>query len=212
MKPGRELDALVAEKVMGYQIAKALVPAIFVEGEWSIRADYPDDGVGPDSGWMCYSGLEPAYVRDCQCDQEPIDWFREVDMSDPRAVGFAQRHADRDRAEREREIPRYGHLGSCLEVVPRYSTDISSAWEIMELVFEGRMTKHPRVLPSFSVIPIRDDVRTWMTAAPEGARFAVTIEEGGFFAYGETVPHAICLAALRAFGVSEGTPQPHETR
>lgn len=71
---------------------------------------------------------------------------------------------------------------------PTYSTSISAAWEVVE--------------------KMRGDgwyVRITDTKSPLGHRWMVSFdtEEGLhplYTAYSETVPHAICLAALRAVG------------
>lgn len=123
MKPGRELDALIAEKVMG----------------WTRLEHSAPDALVP-------AGADPS---------QRIN----------------------------------------LTFVPRYSTDISSAWEVVEKLgaegFSLHLKAHRHENP------------------PKGE------EHEAFFwsnlvhreAFASTTPHAICLAALKTVpGVSEGSP------
>jgi hypothetical protein len=107
LKPGRELDALVAERVMG----------------WSSES------------------------RTAWCAQDPRSYLR---IQWKNGQGF------------ERELP-------------RYSTDIADAWEVVES-------------PHFDA---------WMVGRNANGKWHVwNPYECVVVAYGDTAPHAICLAAI----------------
>jgi hypothetical protein len=68
MTAGRELDAIVAEKVMGKEVLAEPMCAIFVEGDWSLHpASSPE-------GWACYAGMEPVMVDRCSCADGPSEY------------------------------------------------------------------------------------------------------------------------------------------
>ena len=71
---------------------------------------------------------------------------------------------------------------------PLYSTDISAAWEVVE-----KMREKGFYLDTNN----RQPEGYWCEFADEG------YEVGGQ-AFGESEPHAICLASLRALGVEVG--------
>lgn len=110
----RELDARVAEKVMGWTLAKAWAPAMFVEGGWSIHTDSE------------HLTRHPVYVQHCHCAdlQAPPD--------DPEKA-----YEQRWREEYQREVPIYGHWWQCLRVVPCFSTSIADAWTVVEKLNSG---------------------------------------------------------------------------
>ena len=61
MEVGRELDALVAEKVMGLEVlGKSTI--VYVEGETSI---HPDSDL---EGWGGLAERGPIYLRHCVCE------------------------------------------------------------------------------------------------------------------------------------------------
>lgn len=128
MPAGRELDAIVAERVMG-QTVLGRATAVFVEGEWSIHPESDPEG------WACYAGLEPLYLDHCLCDvaERPRNWPCETD--EEREM---MEQADREDAEqRARERARFnGHVASCLAVVPRYSTDRAAALHLLDLLVD----------------------------------------------------------------------------
>ena len=70
--------------------------------------------------------------------------------------------------------------------IPRYSTDIAAAWEVV-----GHLTQ----MPGFNSIDLRIEPDCVIAEAWIYSR-AKTVE-------GDTAPHAICLAALKA---QEATP------
>lgn len=69
-------------------------------------------------------------------------------------------------------------------ILPHYSTDIAAAWEVVERMRSGGWR-----------LELRDWVTYW------SARFNSDPDSQGRFAKEEDVPHAICLAALKAVGV-----------
>ncbi len=121
LKPGRELDALVAEKVMGLKIVVKV---------WGTGKKYRSFSVG-----------EPDYIYSS------------------------------DRPE-----------GELINSVPRYSTDIAAAWEVVE-----KLGQH------FQLFSPTDNRPSWEARFRDGRFKLVTAEAA-------TGPHAICLAALKAVG------------
>ena len=131
----RELDALVAEKVMGW--------------EWWIHIESDARFIALGGGWV--SHLHPKKASG----KEPVDW------------DVINRACD----------------------LPRYSTDISAAWQVVENV-ERR----------FAAVQV-----IW-EGPIYGARCIIRDEDGGAYSTeadkrAKTVPLAICLAALKALGV-----------
>ena len=118
MKPGRELDALVAEKVMGCRVQKT-------------------------------------------------------------TLGLCELGTGEERVYRDARIP-------------HYSTDIASVWGVVE-----KFAPEAMVLNRY----------------PTG-NFAVRFDHNGHWWSDvcDTAPHAICLAALKAVGVTETTPLPSEVK
>lgn len=124
MMTDRELDAQVAARVMGYELAGSGT-AVFVEGEWSIHSDSEPDG------WACYAGTEPFYVRHCSCRDGVFMFPIAPEDSSERKARYTKINADRQQ-QFERDRTRFGHSTSCLDVVPYYSTE----WDAMQLVAE----------------------------------------------------------------------------
>lgn len=78
-------------------------------------------------------------------------------------------------------------------VLPKYSTDIAAAWEVVEH-FSGRYTK---------IILSKHAGRGYfLSIYSDGDQKGDQTQSGFAFPYqgAETAPHAICLAALRAVG------------
>lgn len=68
----------------------------------------------------------------------------------------------------------------------RYSTDIAAAWEVVEKISVKNGTV--LVIPERNIVAIDDDL-------------AFAYDQGWLWhVEGESIPHAICLAALRAVG------------
>lgn len=67
-------------------------------------------------------------------------------------------------------------------VVPKYSSDMKAAWDIVDLL----KNKYPRFEISYS---------------PTSVSFAWTVRMGGFLGISSTAPQAICLCAAKALGV-----------
>jgi len=180
LKAGRELDALVAEKVMGLRVAGRCC-AVFVEGEWSIHPD------SEPAGWACYAGIEPVYARaDCDC-AEPL--VREYESPEKAAL-YAEIDAEREKRQ-SAAIAKTGHRTYCLRIVPNYSTEIAAAWEVLEKI--GRAT----------------EIR-WHPKAEQHVLVMIGVyDTPGGVAEAETVPLAICLAALE---VVRARPTEQETQ
>lgn len=144
MKPGRELDALVAEKVMG---------------------------------WRAHS---PGYPSLVDINGVPTGWL---------ASGQGSQGDDPDF---------------------RPSTDIAAAWEVVEKIsqlFKDKMIKWSDSLLMEELcngIRIQKVDDYWKAGLTSGED-SLHGEEHPFMAnrsaVGETAPHAICLAALKAVGV-----------
>lgn len=127
---GRELDALVAEKVMGLTVLPLRMVAAFVEGEWSL---HPESTV---EGWACHSEEAPVYVSRCMCDLGPI----QVPEDDPETNHLRHEHNETWQKEFDAEREKWGHTSRCLDVVPTYSTDIKAAWKVVEAMREHDFT------------------------------------------------------------------------
>lgn len=122
MKPGKDLDALVAEKVMGF--------------------------------WFDEKG---------RCHRHPRDPISPV--------------------------------SSIIISLSTYSTDIKSAWEIVE--HNTTESRYVRVIIETHPLGIECEIVQW------GEEFDENGEQNReiYGAIGDTAPHAICLAALKACGV-----------
>lgn len=78
---------------------------------------------------------------------------------------------------------RIDSIGMCADGnVPRYSTDIKAAWEVVEKL---------KLLERFSL--------TLQQLSPTNTAWTLSdLRDGEPIAWSETAPHAICLAALKA--------------
>ena len=115
MKPGRELDALISERLFERKI-------ICWEPGWA-----------PDGCWSMDLGAEgekdPWVLKRCCC-----DFLAKHDREICAEIGVEYREHYKDKIElRER----CGHFPTCLEIVPNYST----TWEGMRLVVEAMRAK-----------------------------------------------------------------------
>lgn len=168
MKPGRELDALVAEKVMG--ATPAQIQAFWAAAEHEDKAQecFKDAQQAPDIG------SHRANVQGI---------WHQIEASKLRL------------AERCK--------------VKEYSTSIAAAWEVVEkLMKEGKpiyvypdydFDSCPEMKPPHAYIWIAtnsdngfygSDLAPWPTCGDYLGE--------GFRCTGETAPHAVCLAALKA--------------
>ena len=172
MNAGRELDALVAEKVMGATLTGP-VGADYIEGEWTV--------------WGAPSGnqrVEPSCLRHCLC--ENTDKY------------YAD-HPDRYRGHSWESKNVGGHYPPCVMVVPRYSTSIAAAWEVVEKLRAMNST-----LELYSPGALVND-EMGIHAVEWQATFKSWEEPWGPHGpsvEAQTAPHAICLAALKAVGVT----------
>lgn len=155
MKPGPELDALIAEKVMGWmwcRINTEAYPASFVVQE-------------------PYRGRRFLVAREHVTDDSTSGYAR--------ATGA------------EPVVPTEAH------VVPHYSTDIKEAWRVVRRIADsGTNTKRDFVLHFHPANEV-DEEEGWQAEFVESCNDAM----GSGCAEGDTAPHAICLAALRAMNV-----------
>jgi hypothetical protein len=88
------------------------------------------------------------------------------------------------------DIEYFGHFAGCLGVAPDYSKNIAAAWQAVERLTEG-------VSPHCNLRVER--------LGDEGWRASMCFDDWenmwSGWAYADTAPHAICLAALKAVGV-----------
>ena len=156
MEAGRELDALVAEKVMGLEVLGQSTIA-YIEGETSIHPDSKPEH------WSCYAESGPIYLQHCVCE-------------------FKDEHD---------EII-YGHIVQCCDAVPLFSEEIGAAWEVVEV-----LTKKKEVTLEYYKLPTGD-------------KWGIAIGMGTVTGFGDTAPLAICLAALKAEGVTVPVMEPDQ--
>lgn len=143
---GCELDAAVAERVMGLNV---LGEAICLPN--------------PECGYLeipyeisAHGELRPVYLKACQCE-----------------------------SKQETDADYFGHIGPCLEVVRFYSTDINAALDtVNRLMSQGWQVD----------IIGENDVLRWYVCFDNRIGERVVLGQGG----AETLPEAICRAALRA--------------
>lgn len=125
---GRELDALVAEKVFGRTIV-GWDTAIYVEGEWSIHL-----GSDP-KGWACHADKSPLALAHCVC-----EFYDSADAAISDAYLIEEMRNDGHpnfRGDLRPDPKCGGHYASCLDVVPPYSTSIAAAWQVVEKMRES---------------------------------------------------------------------------
>lgn len=131
MKPGHDLDSLIAEKVMGFEV----IPLVNQEG-------------------VTFGPYKIRYVK---------TWYRELDN---------QSFND--------------------ETLPKYSTDIPATWEVVEKLISMDYMVDIQTHTKFHQVQLDKLV---------GETDKGGIWQGGESVDGESTPHAICLAALKAVGV-----------
>lgn len=176
MEAGRELDALVAERIMGLQVLPE-----FLHAKRYPTGDPPCVDSLQDERNAYGLGKHPFFVSpDCGCE--------DLDKTDPFELGEDSPHPWHD-------MPRFhGHAALCPEFVPLYSTDIAAAWQVVER-FDGRVTvSGPKAPVAGGEYQAGDK---WEA---EILPTAQTYFADSVFELGDTAPHAICLAALRAVG------------
>ena len=170
---GRELDKLIAEKVMGLPNIEMM----------HLTYDPECDGVDEFYPSSVPLGRISFYKTDDYCwrtdDERQRDQARSQEVNAPQADGIW-----RDPIM----------LAVDAHLVPRYSTDIAAAWEVVEKL-------------NLLVMPIDED--DWM-AGQLDSRYSYASAETGvidgyiaFHAVADTAPLAICRAALK---IAEMTP------
>lgn len=167
-----ELDALVAQKVLGLNVVGEAMCAS-PEGDWVICG-------AKETLTGHYGTLRPVYLRECRCGN-----LRQS------AAEMEERNPDLREARREEKFRSilFGHnIHACLEVVRCYSTDIAEAWEIFDIV---KLRAIRRARGGFDV-PYRDCGDPMVH---------VVVHDCCGSVWAPTAPRAICLAALRSVGV-----------
>lgn len=82
-----------------------------------------------------------------------------------------------------------------LKRIPPYSTDIAAAWEVVEKIGEGFTLG--RSWEKWVCTSVPGDM--WGCYIDEPGRYEM-LNDGDYFEWADTAPHAICLAALKAIG------------
>lgn len=83
-------------------------------------------------------------------------------------------------------------LAGMTPVIPKYSTDISAAMEVVQTLNRNTPFQHYKIESD----NIPDENNRWFWSVSIGSP-----ERGYLKEYGDTLPEAICLAALRAKGI-----------
>lgn len=172
----RELDAEVAEKVMGLTVV-GKATCVHVEGEWSVHVD------SGTNGWACHAEESPVFAHDpcyCRADGPMVHTLGEDDTEEDRAT--VARMNQRDKERYESDMARFGHTRYCLQAVPEFS----STWSGMQLVVEKLQERFDMVSINYGV-----ETKWWCTLYP-----ATGLHIEGEAA--DTAPEAVCRAALSA--------------
>lgn len=177
----RELDAKVSTLVMGRPVVGTCC-AIFVEGEWSLHPESSPEG------WICYAGVEPVCVEHCNCATYPFKQSLDnIDEEDREYIEETNREWAEEFAA---DKARWGHSRNCLRVVPEYSSNIASAWLVMERLVELK----------YSPDVIHRGRGLWGCEIDRFSSIEINWPVRGIDS--PAAPLAICLAALK---VVEGT-------
>ena len=80
-----------------------------------------------------------------------------------------------------------------LDLIPRYSTDIAAAWKVVEKVKLNIITRYQ---DKWLCTNVGSDFQFWC----EYPNRYENLNDDSYCELGDTAPHAICLAALRAVG------------
>lgn len=108
MKHPREIDCLIQHHVFGNEVL-GYTTCSYIEGDWDV---YPNEL--PDRS--NYTTLQPVYLNRCHCEDNFM-------LHDPPLYEEHEMFG--------------GHIPSCLEVVPFYSSDIRQAWKALEIVLKN---------------------------------------------------------------------------
>lgn len=168
---GRDLDAAVADQVMGYEL----------KGTAACDRDPDCNGleIMPLSDPPSARGeTHPVYMRQCRCDDYPITHVTYPEGPMKRIEIEAN---TRNTAEHNADLARWGHSRACLEIVPHYSSDIASAMDVVHKlrVSDGLDIEMESTSDNWEVI-------LWNWERPVGKAIC------------ESLPEAICRAALEA--------------
>lgn len=156
MKPSRELDALVEEKVFGHQIEwRRCVWNIEYGGLEEVQSLYENEELS----WFGNTEEENTEMHPC---------YLASTCAGPGHVGY--------------------YAGDYWAVVPLYSDPnyIDAAWKVVEKIYA---IKGDKILFS------RHDENRYIAYHSTGC---ADPDFGKYCEYGESAPHAICLAALKA--------------
>ncbi len=184
MVAGRELDALVAEKVMGMDVRGWALAYIDEMSCWCIEhPDKPERGTSAD--------LRAVYTR------HPLETVCFLDkLTEEERAGWRAGDEDDLRREFARDVAAWGTSHHRLEAVPGYSTDISAAWEVVEKMEANGYCPslvnddHGHWAMSFEGESPITEKCPWVTVHVDEVEWA------------DTAPHAICLAASTAVAAS----------
>lgn len=110
---------------------------------------------------------------------------KELDILVALKVMGWERHPDFSHLYRDTNRKEHGAF-QVAEHIPNYSTDIAAAWDVFEKL---------AIAPDAGPLAIERYRKSW--AVTNGGGY----EDGETFSEGDTAPHAICLAALKAVGV-----------
>lgn len=121
---GPELDAIVGAKVMGLEVVGMCHAWDPSGGGYSIYR--PDEHDGE---------LRPVHLRHCCCEIGPVHQGPCPEGITPE---YWEEWVDGARKQYDAERALWGHIGSCLDVVPAYSTDSGEAFKVLEYLCHAR--------------------------------------------------------------------------
>lgn len=171
---GRELDALIAERVFGQSVI-AWICCVHVEGEWSVHPDSHPEGLA------CYAERGPVTAARCNGQHAPLHLSIRPDTSLEDAATIRELNQDSERENASDVAAFCGHTRYCLEVVPNYSTDIAAAWLVVA-----------------KLCPTANISEPWFKMYTTGGAWRANFHYHTDDSLGDTAPLAICRAALLA--------------
>ena len=186
MVAGRELDALVGQ-AMGLDVRGWALAYIDEMSCWCI--EHPDEPGRGDPEDLRAVHAPRGLLTVCYLDEIPEEEDKPY---------WAARDEEDVRRVFKRDMATWGTSHDALEAVPEYSTSIAAAWQVVEKLTPGR---HERMTIVFN-LPHEPggsaEVSFWAG------------EEGLVWARGESVPHAICEAAIKSVSASIPLTAPEE--
>ena len=167
----RQLDALVAERVMGLQVlgVAACVRNPECGHVLDVLPSYERGG--------SWSEGHPVYVSECRCAFYPV-----THVHYPEHLRHIELEAnERNKREHEADVARWGHSHACLSVVPFYSSSIEAAKKVVEKLRERGVWTQIQTFTHTSQVRVEMGV-----PSSECQEWGATMEE------------AICRCALKA--------------